>query len=319
MKLKEMKIGTSGTAECIILGIEEKTNKNNGVYLNVSVCDGESQVTAKKWNESKSSFPFREGQVILAEMKAEDYKGDANYIIKNITESSADPAQFIPAAPVKAEVMYNFLLKTAERCGVYAGVVKRILLDNKDKLLVWSAGKVIHHNIRAGLLYHTYRMTKTAAYLTSVYNKEPSMLRNCRNINTELLVAGTILHDIGKLWELDTNEFGNAEYTVKGALMGHAFIGAEIAGRYARAEKLSDEDTMLLQHLILSHHGRFEYQAVAMPAIPEAMILHHIDCIDADMYQFEVQEEELKPGEMSARVFGLEQKVYRPSWKTEKE
>ena len=72
---------------------------------------------------------------------------------------------------------------------------------------------------------------------------------------------------------------------------------------------------MLLQHLILSHHGKYEYQAVAVPAIPEAMILHHIDCIDAEMYQFEVQEEALNPGELSARVYGLEQKVYRPSWR----
>ena len=133
----------------------------------------------------------------------------------------------------------------------------------------------------------------------------------------ELLIAGTILHDIGKLWELDTTEFGNADYTVKGALMGHAFIGAEVIGRYARAAKLADEDIMLLQHLILSHHGRFEYQAVAMPAIPEAMILHYIDCIDAEMYQYEVQEEMLEPGTISAKVYGLEQKVYRPSWKVE--
>ena len=110
----------------------------------------------------------------------------------------------------------------------------------------------------------------------------------------------------GKLWELDTTEFGNADYTVKGALMGHAFIGAEVIGRYARAAKLADEDIMLLQHLILSHHGRFEYQAVAMPAIPEAMILHYIDCIDAEMYQYEVQEEMLEPGTISAKVYGLE-------------
>lgn len=315
MKLKEMKVNTTGTVECIIMGIEEKTNKNNGVYLTLTICDGENQVTAKKWNENKDAFLFKEGQVILAEIKAEEYKGDMNYIIKNIVESSADPVHFIPAAPVNAEAMYDFLMKMAGRCGVYAGTTKKILKDNKEKLLIWSAGKVIHHNIRGGLLYHTYRMAKMAAYLTSVYNKEPSMLKNCRNINTELLVAGTILHDIGKLWELDTNEFGNSEYTVRGTLMGHAFIGAELVGRYARGEKLPEEDMMLLQHLILAHHGRYEYQAIAMPAIPEAMILHHLDTLDADMYQFEVQEEALKPGEMSAKVYGLEQKVYRPSWR----
>lgn len=316
MKFKDMKNAT-GTVECIIMSVEERSNKNNGIYLTLAVSDGETQVNAKKWNEKLETFPYRPGQVILAEVKAEEYKNEMSYIIKNVTESSADPLQFIPAAPIKAEDMFNFLVRTAEKCGVYADITKRILTDNKERILIWSAGKAIHHNVRAGLLYHTYRMTKTAAYLASIYNKEPSMLKNCRNINVELLIAGTILHDIGKLWELDTTEFGNADYTVKGALMGHVFIGAEVIGRYARAAKLADEDIMLLQHLILSHHGRFEYQAVAMPAIPEAMILHYIDCIDAEMYQYEVQEEMLEPGTISAKVYGLEQKVYRPSWKVE--
>lgn len=318
MKFKDMK-NVTGTVECIIMSVEERSNKNNGIYLTLAVSDGETQVNAKKWNEKLETFPYKPGQVILAEVKAEEYKNEMSYIIKNVTESSADPLQFIPTAPIKAEDMFNFLVRTAEKCGVYADITKRILTDNKEKLLIWSAGKVIHHNVRAGLLYHTYRMTKTAAYLASIYNKEPSMLKNCRNINVELLIAGTILHDIGKLWELDTTEFGNADYTVKGALMGHAFIGAEVVGRYARAAKLADENIMLLQHLILSHHGRFEYQAVAMPAIPEAMILHYIDCIDAEMYQYEVQEGMLEPGTISARVYGLEQKVYRPSWKVEQD
>ena len=317
MKLKDMKPGTTGTVECIIVSVEERANKNNGVYLNLTVSDGEAQVSAKKWNEKLEGFLFQPGQVILAEMKEEDYKGDTSYVIKNITESSADPLLFIRTAPVKAEDMYNFLLHTAGRCGVFAKVTQRILTDNKDKLLIWSAGKSVHHNLRGGLLYHTYRMTKTAAYVASIYNKEPSICKCNRNINVELLIAGTILHDIGKLYELDTNTFGAAEYTMKGSLMGHGFIGAEMIGRYARAEKLDDENITLLQHMVLSHHGKYEYQAVALPAIPEAMILHNLDMIDAQMYMFEEQEAAINPGEMSGRVFGLEQRVYRPSWRKE--
>jgi len=97
--------------------------------------------------------------------------------------------------------------------------------------------------------------------------------------------------------------------------MGHAFIGAELAGRVAREEGLDEEDIMLLQHLILSHHGKHEYEAVTVPAIPEALVLHHIDMIDSYMYQFETQAEGLKPGEMSGKVFGLDQRVYRPTWR----
>lgn len=315
MKLKEIKPNGIGTVECVIVTIDEKTNRNNGTFLNIGVSDGESQVIAKKWNEKAETFVFKPGQAVLIEVKMEEYKGEPSYIIREITESSADPALFICGAPLKSEYMYNFLYKTAGRCGVYASTVKRILAENKEKLMIWGAGKAIHHNIRGGLLYHTYRMTKMAAYTTSVYNKEPSMLKDCRDINTELLVAGTILHDIGKLCELDTNEFGVSEYTVKGTLMGHSFIGAELAGRVAREEGLDEEDIMLLQHLILSHHGKREYEAVTVPAIPEALVLHHIDMIDSYMYQFEAQAEALKPGEMSNKVFGLDQRVYRPTWR----
>ena len=315
MKLKEIKPNGIGTVECVIVTIEEKTNRNNGTFLNIGVSDGESQVIAKKWNEKVETFMFKPGQAVLIEVKMEEYKGEPSYIIREITESSADPSLFICGAPLKSEYMYNFLYKTAGRCGVYASTVRRILAENKDKLMIWGAGRSIHHNIRGGLLYHTYRMTKMAAYTTSVYNKEPSMLKDCRDINTELLVAGTILHDIGKLCELDTNEFGASEYTVKGTLMGHAFIGAELAGRVAREEGLDEEDIMLLQHLILSHHGKHEYEAVTVPAIPEALVLHHIDTIDSYMYQFETQAEGLKPGEMSGKVFGLDQRVYRPTWR----
>lgn len=320
MKIKELKAGMTGTVECIVMGIEEKETKSKDMFLNITVSDGESQDVLKKWNEKKDSFPYKEGRVILAEVKAEAYNGGVSYIIKNIVESSADPRQFIVSAPVDAEAMFQFLLKTAGKCGVYAKTVTRILTDNKEKLLTWGAARSMHHNISGGLLYHTYRMTKTAAYITSVYNKEPSMLKNCRDINTELLVAGTIVHDIGKLQCLDTNMFGASEYTVKEKLMGHLFLGAELVGKYAREDKMKEEDVMLLQHMILAHHGVYEYQTVALAAIPEAMILHHIDMIDSRMYMFEVQESELEPGTMSQNAYlGLSQNVYRPSWRIPKE
>lgn len=320
MKFKNLKAGEKGTVECVLMCAEEKRTKNNGVFMNLTVSDGETQAVVKKWNDGLDTFKYQVGQVLLIEISAESYNDALSYIAVSMTESSADPQQFICGAPMKSEDMFNFLFKTAGRCGVYSEIVKNILKDNKEKLLIWGAGHSMHHNIRGGLLYHTYRMTKAAAFLTSVYNKEPSMLHGCRDINTELLVAGTILHDIGKLWELETNQFGASEYTVMGRLMGHAFIGAELVGKYASKSKIPAEDVMLLQHLILSHHGRFEYQAVVLPAIPEAMILHEIDMIDSRMYMFESQANEIEPGTMTGSwAKGLEQNVYRPSWRLPKE
>ena len=152
MKFKDMKNAT-GTVECIIMSVEEWSNKNNGIYLTLAVSDGETQVNAKKWNEKLETFPYRPGQVILAEVKAEEYKNEMSYIIKNVTESSADPLQFIPAAPIKAEDMFNFLVRTAEKCGVYADITKRILTDNKERILIWSAGKSYDQNRSVSCIY----------------------------------------------------------------------------------------------------------------------------------------------------------------------
>lgn len=315
MKIKEFTSGSVGTTEGIITKIEEKTTRTNTLYVSFNLMDGENQVTIKKWNETLETFNFNEGQVVFVEMKAEDYNGTLNYIAKSITASSAEAKDFVVGVPVDSERMFAFLYKTAEKCQVYAPVVQDILNDNKECLLRWGAGKMVHHNVYGGLLYHMFRMTKTAAYIASVYNNAASMLPGCRDVSPELLIAGTILHDIGKLWELDTTELGSSEYTVVGTLMGHAYIGAEVVGKYCRKHKLDNESTMLLQHLILSHHGRYEYQAVAIPSIPEAMILHHIDMIDSKMYQFEVEADKIEPGTMSGKVFGLEQSVYRPTWR----
>lgn len=317
MKIKEIEMGKKATVEGIILAVDERETKTKDPYVVVSFSDGEQQIQVKKWNDSVSRFKFAIGSAVFITLKAEEYNGAASYTASEIVSSSADPGQFVLSAPVDAAAMYNFLYKTAGKCGVYAELVKKIMSDNKDKLLTWGAGKAVHHCLRGGLLYHTYRMTKTAAYIANVYNKDVSMLPGCRDINTELLIAGTILHDIGKLVELETSQFGESEYTVPGIMFGHMYIGAEMIDRCWRENKLniSEEDIMLLKHLILSHHGHYEWQAVTLPAIPEAMILHHVDCIDADMYQYEVNADSVNPGEMSQKVFGLDQRVYRPTWR----
>lgn len=72
------------------------------------------------------------------------------------------------------------------------------------------------------------------------------------------------------------------------------------------------EKTLLLQHMLLSHHGKREMGAVTLPAIPEASILHHVDCMDAEMYMFRSAREETKPGEMSDKIFALDCRVYNP-------
>lgn len=313
MKIKE--IETSGVVEGVVTSLEERETKTSGSYVNVGFCDGDQRIVAKKWNTTLADFPFTKGNAVFLTLRADSYEGKISYVIKEAIASSSAPENFIFSAPVQPEAMFTFLYKTGEKCGRYAPVVTQILNDYHDKLLVWAGAKKIHHNIRGGLLYHMYRMTKCGAYIASVYNKCPSAFSDGRVIDTELLVAGTILHDIGKLGELNTDQLGDAEYTPRGSLMGHLYLGAELVGRYARKLKLDEESIMLLQHMILSHHGSYEWHTVALPAIPEAMILHHLDMIDSSLYQFEEETSNLEPGTMSGRIQTLGGPVYRPTWR----
>ena len=111
MKIKEIKTNGIGTVEGIVIALEEKANKNNSSFINMTVSDGETQVVAKVWNADLETFKFKTGQAVLVELKMEEYKGQKSYVAREITASSADPALFICGAPVKSEEMYNFLYK----------------------------------------------------------------------------------------------------------------------------------------------------------------------------------------------------------------
>lgn len=147
-------------------------------------------------------------------------------------------------------------------------------------------------------------MLKSASRLAEVYKD---------TLDTKLLYAGVILHDIGKIKELECNVLGSADYTSDGNLLGHLFIGAEMVSEYAKKYDLGEIEERLLKHMIVSHHGKREFGAIALPAIPEAMLLHHIDCMDAEIYQYEEVRKNMKADSMSDRVFGLNDvHVYKP-------
>lgn len=199
--------------------------------------------------------------------------------------------------------MYDDIIKKCDDIGPFRDITKRILEDHKDKLLYWSAAKSIHHNISGGLLYHVYRMLQIGDKIVSIY----------KELDSELLFAGIILHDIGKLYELDCNEAGITDYSIDGNLLGHLYIGAELISKYHEEAALSEKDIRLLKHMIVSHHGTREFGAIALPAIPEASILNYIDCMDAEVYQYEEIRKNRKENSLSERVFGLRNvHVYKP-------
>lgn len=173
------------------------------------------------------------------------------------------------------------------------------LAEFGDRFRRAAAARVNHHAHRGGLLRHTAQMARTAEALCAVYP----------HLNRDLLLAGVLFHDAGKLWEMCPPESGfDMPREIRGELLGHISIGIELVNALWRRLPLDDwktlqpssEDVRLhLLHLVAAHHGELEFGSPVEPKTPEAVALHHIDNIDARLEMFAVayaKQPEIAPG-----------------------
>ena len=146
-------------------------------------------------------------------------------------------------------------------------------------------------------------MAHIAEYLADVYADV---------VNRDLLVAGTILHDVAKCDEFITSPLGLVtEYSVKGQLLGHLVMGAEEVALAARELGTPEEKSILLQHMLLSHHGEPEFGAAVRPVCAESELLSMIDLIDSRMEIYKETMDETEVGGFSKKVFALDKKIFR--------
>lgn len=280
-KIKEF--SEKENAVLLLTGLEEKTTSTGKSYLVLSLCDGSDTIQAKMWDSSKGSVQVDVGNLVKVVIKTGSYQGKKDFVVYSCELQSENAeyhiADFIKSAPVNASAMYEYLLKVADNMdNKEIGKTTRYILEkNKDKLLTWAAAVGVHHNYNAGLLYHMYRMTQAALLMSKVYT----------NLNKPVLVAGAMLHDIGKLTEMETDLLGNATFTVNGNLFGHLFLGAEAFRKAADETGLNANDNLQISHIIASHHGKGEWGAITVPSTMEAIVVNHLDMIDSRVEQVE--------------------------------
>jgi 3'-5' exoribonuclease len=135
-----------------------------------------------------------------------------------------------------------------------------------------------------------------------------------RNLNRDLVVAGVIIHDIEKLNEIEADTLGMASgYSFEGQLLGHLVQGIKSIDRLAEELGIGTEKTIMLEHMILSHHYEPDFGSPKKPLFPEAEILHYLDMIDARMYDMQEALDATFPGEFSDRVWTMDnRKLYKP-------
>ena len=284
---------------------------NGKKFLALDLVDRTGSIPAKWWDFA--GVPPAVGAVVRVRGFGNDHNGHLQLRIDSLApakpEDGKSAADFVPAAPETPESMLAEVRATAEalRDDSLRGIVGR-LLDRAcegGRLLSAPAAKTMHHATLGGLLHHTVTMLRAAKALAEVY----------RFLDKDLLFAGVIAHDLGKLDEMSTNSLGLVDgYTTDGRLVGHIVRGVVNVERAAAETGADREKALLLQHLVLSHHGDAEFGSPVPPKVPEAEVLSFIDRLDAKLYQMVAAlGKGVAPGGFSAPVWGLDNvEIYRP-------
>lgn len=301
--IEEFNIGETIQGHFLVRAMLVKTANNNRKYVDFTLGDSTGEINAKLWDYDENKDPgYSENTLVKVRGQVNEWHGRKqlriNKIRKTTAQDNVSAKDFVPVAPYEPEFMMGEILKYVIkiRNRDIKEIVSRALNEKQEKLLHYPAAMKNHHSIRSGLLYHTMTMLTLAQKLSEVYTK----------LNRDLLYAGVILHDLEKIDEMDASELGVvSSYTMEGMLLGHIVQGVKMLERIGRDVGADREIIILLQHMILSHHYEPEFGSPKRPMIPEAEILHHLDIIDASMYDMEKALGETQKGEFSERVWSL--------------
>ena len=286
---------------------EIRVSNQNSRYLDFTFCDNSGEINGKMWNaEDGDEILYRAGTIVYAECFVKEFQGSLQLrvdTIRRTTESeNIDISKLVPSAPENPEEMYAYILRIAESMQDtdFKKLTLNIVEKYKKELLVYPAAKTFHHSVRSGLLYHTYTMLKGARHYTELYPE----------LKGDLLYCGVILHDIGKIREMELMDCGLvSDYTTEGKLLGHITLGICMVDSAAAELGIPREKTMLIEHMILSHHYEPEYGSPKKPAFPEAEILHYLDIVDSRIYDMEAALSQAKAGEFTKKINSLEDRV----------
>ena len=281
MKLSELQIGESFTGFFILKNLFNKVTNTGKPYLACVVADASMMVEAKVWDYAGPIGPADEGKVAKIQGQMQEFKGAPQIKVDRLRlateQDQYDLSDLVPVAPMDRNAAYARVLSLVETLedADYRAVCREFLQRHGEGLKSVPAAKSVHHSFVGGLLMHTSYMLETAEFLARLYAPV---------IQRDLLLAGTLLHDIAKLEEFMVSQLGIVtEYSTKGQLLGHLVIGAQEAAEVCKLLNVPEEKSILLQHLLLSHHGQPEFGAAVVPMCAEAELLNYIDNIDAKM------------------------------------
>lgn len=308
MKLEE--IDRNGTLQGYVLvkSCDRKSAKNGSNYLDLVITDGESDVVAKIWDfrGSLDEQPAT-GTIILVRGSLSLYNNQPQFKIdkfRNLNEKDCvDMRDFVPSAVYKGQEMYNAIIEIIETFtdAELKKLTLAVLERYKDQIIDIPAAFKLHHAVISGLLMHTLSLCRLAEAVCLIY---PS-------IDRDLLLCGAILHDIAKTEEFSLAPTGLVDgYTVRGTLVGHLVGGAMMISEIGKELGINEDTLMLIEHMLISHHGIPEYGAAVRPLFLEAEVLSSIDTFDANIFEIEDAVKNINPGEFTSRMWALDDRKF---------
>ena len=278
--VRELKPDEISTAVFLVSTKEVRQKRTGEPYLSLVLSDRTGEIDSKMWdNVSEIIETFDRDDFVKVKGLMQLYNNRPQFTIhklRRVEEHEIDFRDFVPASLQDPEAMWTELrmIVSAVASGHIRGLLNAFL-DDPDiaaRYRVAPAAKSIHHAFRSGLLEHVLSLLKLAKLVGGHYG----------SIDVDLLTAGIVLHDIGKIYELSYERgFG---YSPEGQLLGHIAIAIRMMADKLRGfPEFPAGLRNLIEHMILSHHGQLEFGSPKIPVFPEALLLHYLDDMDSKM------------------------------------
>ena len=275
--------------------------RSGELYLDLVLRDQTGQVNGKVWEKvNEFNDKFDSGDAVAIKGKVEFFLDRPQLNVKRINKATIqnyarygfDPALVVPTAESDPKDMWKDIMRIIKsmKNPFLKKLVHLVYDKNKDKILIHPASVSIHHNYRSGFLEHVLSMAHSAQSLAPHYR-----------VDTDLVIAGVFLHDIGKLHEIESDY--EATITKEGNLIGYIVIGWDIVRQEANLINKFPKNLLLkIEHIILSHQGKFEWQSPKKPAFKEALLVHLIKVLDKQMnIMYKAISEDQELGEFTNR------------------
>jgi len=296
----------------------QRSTRTGDPYLEITLADRTGAVAARAWAEATHRFAseFSEGEFVFVHGRVETYRARLQVIVDSIRRLSAhekesgqvtgfDPSLLVPTSERDPEEMWTEFLSLAAT--VEPAELRELVISlsnaNKEQIIEYPAAVSKHHAYLGGLLEHSLEV---AQGISGFARQNPAL-----GLHHGLATAGALLHDIGKVRELENPVA--ATYGFEGQLIGHLLLGRDMIRDAARDITWPDERVpKLLEHILISHHGELEYAAAMVPKTAEAIAVYHFDNLSAKLNMVRTHiESDVEDGDFTDWERTLERRFFR--------